>query len=87
MSDETPAGANAAVRLLPMLLSDPARSARVRAQGRASITRHGRWVQPSSGGGQSAGDVLATAFVGALSVLYLLAVAFNAMRVYGVPGT
>ena len=74
------------VARLPRLAPDAVRSAEVHARCRETITRRARAIRPVTGMARPARPILATALVGALCVLYLAGVVFNALRVYFAPG-
>ena len=74
------------VARLPMLAPDALRSAEVHARCRARVARRARAIRTSTGTAEPARPILATAFVGALCLLYLAGVVYNALQVYVLPG-
>jgi hypothetical protein len=71
------------VSQLPLLTPDPLRSERLRGRCRAKVARRRKPVRRAPAFVESCDRILAPAFVGALSVLYLSAIVYNALRVYG----
>ena len=71
------------VSRLRLLTPDPLRAERLRARCRRKIARRRKPVRRDPAFVELPDRILAPAFVGALSVLYLTAIVYNALRVYG----